>query len=226
MSPMSCETSSVSLVALPILHLSVLSGTFALGTTQALPSIPLLDETYCEVLRPHGVCGDGARDRLDLHRHGVFRHVVYEDATEQQHFTAAAIGRDRDAELLVALELERIGAGDAHLKLPVALGQREVDGDEIGGLVLSRGVDAILVPVELGAELGCFSEDWRRRVGDADGRCNIEDVVAHPDALLRHLPHVVLADRKHRANPGADGETFEDRERAGDSRRPRRAEIT
>ena len=81
---------------------------------------------------------------------------------KQQHLAAVAIGRDRDAELLVALELERIGAGDAELKAAVALGHREVDRDEVCGLILGRGVDAILVPVELGAELGRLGEDGRR----------------------------------------------------------------
>src|SRR6267142_3396797 len=107
---MRCETCSGSLVALPILHCPSLS---FLGASQALSSIPLLDETYCEVLRPHGVRGDDARDRLDLDRHGVFRHVMDEDATKQQHFATVAVGWNGDAELLVTLELERIGAGDA-----------------------------------------------------------------------------------------------------------------
>src|SRR5262245_9494148 len=195
------------------------------ATEGALSSIPLLDESYREVLRLHGVRGDDARDRLDLHRHGVFRQIVDEDAAKKKDFAAVAIGRDGDAELFVALELERIGAGDAYLKSSVALGHREVDRNQIGCLILGRGIDAILVPVELGAELGPLGEEGRRGVGDGDGRRDIEDVVAHPDALLRHLPHVVLADRKHRADPGADGETFEDRERARDSRWPRRAEI-
>src|SRR5690242_17110148 len=128
-----------------------------------------------------------------------------------------AIGWDDDTELLVLPKLERIGAGDAELKSPVALGHCKLDGDKVSGLVLGRGIDAVCVPVELGADLGRLGDDWLRRVGDGDRRGDIEDVVAHPDALLRDLTYVVLADRKHRANSGADGKTFEDRERARDA---------
>ena len=88
----------------------------------------------------------------------------------------------------IVLHLNGVETGHPDLESADVLANREVQVEEIAGRIMGCRVFEVIIPIELGADLGSLREHRHRRIGDGDSRREVPDVVADAQSSVLSRP--------------------------------------
>src|SRR4029079_4488271 len=95
-----------------------------------------LDPSEDDAPRLHSVCCEQGGKSLDLHRGGIFGHVVVEDGAKFENLGLTSVGRNRNPEQFIVLHLGGVETGHADLKPTNVLAHREVEIEQIASRIM------------------------------------------------------------------------------------------